>query len=287
MRGVEILKKIRKSKKTEKVIEGMLFIVAAIIALMFLFPMVYTVISSLKPLEDITSVPMRWIPREIRLRNFIEPFVEKNFGIYFLNSIFVTVTVTFSSLFFCSLAGYSLTKFDYKGKNFFFILVLMTMMVPIEITIVPLAIIVRKLGWMNSYPGLIVPVAITPFGIFWMRQFMITIPKDYAEAGRIDGLSEFGIFMKLILPLCKPALGALAIFTFMGNWNSLIWPLIVASKDQYRTITVGLVAFEGEFFTPYNHLFAMSVVAVLPTLVIFLILRTKLIKGLAMVGIKG
>lgn len=282
-----MLKKIRKSKKTEKVIEGMLFIVAAIIALMFLFPMVYTVISSLKPLEDITSVPMRWIPREIRLRNFIEPFIEKNFGIYFFNSAFVTVTVTFSSLFFCSLAGYSLTKFDYKGKNFFFILVLMTMMVPIEITIVPLAIIVRKLGWMNSYPGLIVPVMITPFGIFWMRQFMITIPKDYAEAGRIDGLSEFGIFMKLILPLCKPALGALAIFTFMGNWNSLIWPLIVASKDQYRTITVGLVAFEGEFFTPYNHLFAMSVVAVLPTLVIFLILRTKLIKGLAMVGIKG
>jgi len=287
MRGVEMLKKTRKSKKTEKVIEGMLFIVAAIIALMFLFPMVYTVISSLKPLEDITSVPMRWIPREIRLRNFIEPFIEKNFGIYFFNSAFVTVTVTFSSLFFCSLAGYSLTKFDYKGKNFFFILVLMTMMVPIEITIVPLAIIVRKLGWMNSYPGLIVPVMITPFGIFWMRQFMITIPKDYAEAGRIDGLSEFGIFMKLILPLCKPALGALAIFTFMGNWNSLIWPLIVASKDQYRTITVGLVAFEGEFFTPYNHLFAMSVVAVLPTLVIFLILRTKLIKGLAMVGIKG
>ena len=282
-----MLKKIRKSKKTEKVIEGMLFIVAAIIALMFLFPMVYTVISSLKPLEDITSVPMRWIPREIRLRNFIEPFIEKNFGIYFFNSAFVTVTVTFSSLFFCSLAGYSLTKFDYKGKNFFFLLFLMTMMVPIEITIVPLAIIVRKLGWMNSYPGLIVPVAITPFGIFWMRQFMITIPKDYAEAGRIDGLSEFGIFMKLILPLCKPALGALAIFTFMGNWNSLIWPLIVASKDQYRTITVGLVAFEGEFFTPYNHLFAMSVVAVLPTLVIFLILRTKLIKGLAMVGIKG
>jgi len=282
-----MLKKTRKFKKTEKVIEGMLFIVAAIIALMFLFPMVYTVISSLKPLEDITSVPMRWIPREIRLRNFIEPFIEKNFGIYFFNSAFVTVTVTFSSLFFCSLAGYSLTKFDYKGKNFFFILVLMTMMVPIEITIVPLAIIVRKLGWMNSYPGLIVPVMITPFGIFWMRQFMITIPKDYAEAGRIDGLSEFGIFMKLILPLCKPALGALAIFTFMGNWNSLIWPLIVASKDQYRTITVGLVAFEGEFFTPYNHLFAMSVVAVLPTLVIFLILRTKLIKGLAMVGIKG
>lgn len=282
-----MLKKTGKSKKTEKVIEGILFIVAAIIALMFLFPMVYTVISSLKPLEDITSVPMRWIPREIRLRNFIEPFIEKNFGIYFFNSAFVTVTVTFASLFFCSLAGYSLTKFDYKGKNFFFILVLMTMMVPIEITIVPLAIIVSKLGWMNSYPGLIVPVAITPFGIFWMRQFMITIPKDYAEAGRIDGLSEFGIFMKLILPLCKPALGALAIFTFMGNWNSLIWPLIVASKDQYRTITVGLVAFEGEFFTPYNHLFAMSVVAVLPTLVIFLILRTKLIKGLAMVGIKG
>ena len=185
------------------------------------------------------------------------------------------------------MAGYSLSKYEYKGRDFFFVLVLVTMMVPIETTIVPLAMIVRKFGWMNSYAGLIVPVLITPFGIFWMRQFMITIPKAYAEAGRIDGLNEFQIFWRLILPLCKPALGALSIFTFMGNWNSLIWPLIVASKDEYRTMPVGLVAFQGEFFTPFNQLFAMAVVAIVPTLLIFIFLRRELIKGLAMVGVKG
>ncbi len=282
-----MLKNIRESRKTEKFIDGIFFAIAALTALAFLIPMVYTVISAFKPLEDITSVPIRWIPQEIRWDNFTEPFREKNFGRYFLNSTIVAIIVTSASLFFCSMAGYSLAKYEYKGRDFFFVLVLITMMVPIETTIVPLAMIVRKFGWMNSYAGLIVPVLITPFGIFWMRQFMITLPKAYAEAGRIDGLNEFQIFWRLILPLCKPALGALSIFTFMGNWNSLIWPLIVASKDEYRTIPVGLVAFQGEFFTPFNQLFAMSVVAIVPTLLIFIFLRRELIKGLAMVGIKG
>lgn len=282
-----MLDNVRESRKTEKFIDGIFFAIAALIALAFLIPMMYTVLSAFKPLEDITSVPIRWIPREIRWDNFIEPFREKNFGRYFLNSTIVAIVVTASSLFFCSLAGYSLSKYDYRGRDFFFILVLITMMVPIETTIVPLAMIVRKFGWMNSYAGLIVPVVITPFGIFWMRQFMITLPTAYAEAGRIDGLNEFQIFWRLILPLCKPALGALAIFTFMGNWNSLIWPLIVASKDEYRTMPVGLVAFQGEFFTPFNQLFAMAVVAIIPTLLIFIFLRRELIKGLAMGGIKG
>ncbi len=282
-----MLENVRESRKTEKFIDGIFFAIAALLALAFLIPMAYTVISAFKPLEDITSVPIRWIPKEIQWENFTEPFREKNFGRYFLNSAIVAIAVTASSLFFCSLAGYSLSKYEYKGRDFFFILVLITMMVPIETTIVPLAMIVRKFGWMNNYAGLIVPVMITPFGIFWMRQFTLTIPKAYAEAGRIDGLSEFQIFWSLILPLCKPALGALAIFTFMGNWNSLIWPLIVASKDEYRTMPVGLVAFQGEFFTPFNQLFAMAVVAIIPTLLIFIFLRRELIKGLAMGGIKG
>lgn len=264
-----------------------LTLVAALLAFVFLVPMLYTAISSLKPLAEIFEFPIRWIPRHVSLENFTEPFAKRDFGIFFFNSILVAVIVTLVSVFVGSLGGYSLAKFEYRGKNFFFVLVLLTMMVPIEVTMVPLAIIVKNLGWMDTYAGLIVPMLITPFGVFWIRQFILTLPNDYADAARIDGKGEFGLFVKIILPLCTPALGALTIFSFMGNWNSLVWPMIVATRQQLRTIPVGLVAFEGEFTTMWNELFAMSVVAVLPTLIFFLILRGRLIKGMAMVGIKG
>jgi multiple sugar transport system permease protein len=261
--------------------------VASILAAVFILPMLYTLVASLKPTGDIFVAPMQWIPRRINWPNFTVPFAEKNFGTYFINSIIVAVCVTISSLFFSSLAGYSLAKFDYRGRKALFIIVLITMMVPIEVTIVPLAIIVRNLGWMNSYQGLIIPLMVSPFAIFWMRQFIITLPKDYAEAGRIDGYGEFAIFLKLIVPLCQPALGALAIFTYMGNWNSLIWPMIVASKNRFRTLPVGLVNLQSLEWTPYGEIFAMSVTALIPTLIFFIILRERLIKGMAMVSIKS
>jgi multiple sugar transport system permease protein len=264
-----------------------LTLVASLLALLFLIPMVYTVISSLKPLPEIFEFPIRWIPRHIRLENFTDPFAKNDFGIFFFNSILVAVIVTLVSVFLGSLAGYSLAKFEYRGRKFFFLLVLLTMMVPIEVTMVPLAIIVKNLGWMDSYMGLIVPVLVSPFGVFWIRQFVITLPNEYADAARIDGQGEFGLFVKIIMPLCTPALSALIIFCFMDNWNSLVWPMIVATTQELRTIPVGLVAFEGEFTTSWNELFAMSVAAVMPTLVLFLFLRGKLIKGMAMVGIKG
>lgn len=275
------------SKIFKRVNTGTNFFIASLLALVFLIPMIYTLVSSFKSVDQVFQVPIKWIPEKFHWENYIEPLLKKNFGRYILNSGIVAVIVTTADLFFSSLAGYSLSKFKFKGRNLLFIMVLVTMMVPIETTIVPLAIVVRKLGMMDSYAGLIFPVLMTPFSIFWMRQFLVSLPDAYAEAGRIDGLGEFHIFWYLILPLCKPALGALAIFTFMGNWNSLIWPLIVAASEKLRTLPVGLVAFQGEFFTPYNQLFAMSLLAVLPTFIFFMFLRTKLIKGLAMVGIKG
>ena len=148
-------------------------------------------------------------------------------------------------------------------------------------------IIVRELGMMNSYWGLIVPVMITPFGVFWMRQFIMTIPNDYAEAARIDGLSEFQIFWRIIFPMCKPALGALAILTFMSNWNSLIWPLIVAAKRDLWTIPVGLISFQSEYHKPLNLIFAMAVVSVLPTIILFALVRRRLLEGIGTAGIKG
>ncbi len=265
----------------------LLSLFAAVLAVLFIIPMVYVAVSSLKPLNEIFEFPIRWIPRHVNLANFVEPMVGKRFYIYFINSTFVAGTVTVVTLFVCSLAGYSLAKMDFRGRRPLFVLVLMTMMLPIEITMVPLAIIIRYLGMMNTYWGLIVPVMISPFAIFWMRQFMLTIPNDYADAGRIDGVGEFGIFWRLILPLSTPALGALAIFTFMSNWNSLIWPLIVATRNSIRTIPPAIIQFEGEFFSLWNELYAMAVISVLPTLLFFLVLRGRLIRGMAMVGIKG
>jgi len=276
-----------KTKTYKNLITGFNLTLAVILASAFLLPMIYTFVSSFKSVDQIFQIPIKWIPDKLRWENYIEPLLKKNFGRYFFNSTLVAVIVTSADLFFSSLAGYSLSKFKYRSRNLLFLLVLITMMVPIETTIVPLAIVVRKLGMMNKYWGLILPVLMTPFSVFWMRQFLISMPDAYAEAGRMDGLRESQIFWHLILPLCKPALGALAIFTFMGNWNSLIWPLIVTSSDTLRTLPVGLVAFQGEFFTPFNQLFAMSFLAVLPTFIFFIFLRTKLIKGLAMVGIKG
>ncbi len=269
-----------------KPIKLLTYVFVLTMALFFVTPMVYTFISSLKPINEIFEFPVRWIPRHLRLRNFVDPFVHRNFGIYFLNSTFVAVATTASSLFLSSLAGYSLAKFNYRGRALLFTLVLMTMMLPIQVTMVPLAIIVRYLGMMNTYWGLIVPLMVTPFAIFWMRQFILTLPNDYADAARIDGLGEFGIFARVILPLCGPALGALAIFSFMSNWNSLVWPMIVASRDSLRTIPLGIVKFQGEFEVIWNELFAMSVASIIPALIFFVVLKGRLIQGLAMVGIK-
>lgn len=279
--------KINSAKRSVQLGKLLRIVLASALAAIFILPMVYLLVSSVKATAEIFVVPMRWIPNRINWDNFRVPFAEKSFGIYFLNSIVVAVSVTVSSLFFSSLAGYSLAKFDYRGRKTFLIVVLITMMIPIEVMIVPLAIIVRNLGWMNSYMGLIFPVMISPFAIFWMQQFMITLPKDYAEAGRMDGYGEFRIFLNLIMPLCQPALGALAIFTYMGNWNSLIWPMIVASKERFRTVPVGLVGIQSLQWTPYGEIFAMSVAALIPTLIFFIILRERLIKGMAMVGIKS
>lgn len=268
----------------------LLFTAALLLAAAFVLPMLYTVLSSLKPIAEITRIPLKWLPDSldsIRLENFTEPLSRYNFARYIANSLVVGVSVTASSLVFCTMAGYSLSKFSYFGRDGLFLLVLITLMIPLEVTFIPMLIIVREFNMINSYWGLIVPVMITPFGVFWMRQFIMTIPNDYAEAARIDGLNEFQIFWRIIFPMCRPALGALAIFTFMGNWNSLIWPLIVARRREFWTIPVGLISFQGEFFKPLNLIFAMAVVSVVPTIVLFALMRRRLLGGIAMVGIKG
>ena len=272
----------------EKII---LYIIASILALAFLMPMVYTILSSVKPLGEITQFPIKWLPNSwdsFRFENFIIPIVQFNFLTYIVNSIIVSVAVTLLSILFCTMAGYGLSKFNFFGRKVVFAMILMTLMIPLEVLFIPMAVITKYLGMMNSYTGLIIPVMITPFGVFWMRQYIMSIPNDYVEAARVDGMNEFQIFFKIIVPLSSSAIGALAIFTFMSNWNSLVWPLIVASKNIYWTIPVGLIAFQSEMGSPLHYIFAMAVVSVAPTLVMFMFVRRQLFSSIAMSGgIKG
>jgi len=262
---------------------GMLILFSAFM----LLPMAFAVLGSLKPENEIFTVPIRWLPSTPQWQNYVLPF-QKNIGRYFLNSMIVSIVQTASPMLFCSLAGYSLAKFDYPGRNLVFLFILSTIMLPIQVTLVPTFLIIKELGWVNTYAGLIVPGLATTFGTFLMRQFFLSLPSEYMDAARIDGASEPRIFWTIMLPMCRPALSALGIFSFTGSWNSFLWPLVVVNQDEMRTLPLGMVFYMGEQRTPeYGQLLAVSVIATIPVLILFLVLQRELIKGASMSGIKG
>lgn len=262
---------------------GMLILFSAFM----LVPMVFAVLGSLKPENEIFTVPIQWLPSSPQWQNYILPF-QKNIGRYFVNSMIVSIVQTFSPMILCSMAGYSLAKFNYPGRNLVFLFILSTIMLPIQVTLVPTYIIIKELGWVNSYLGLIVPGLATTFGTFLMRQFFLSLPSEYMDAARIDGASEPRIFWSIMMPMCRPALSALGIFSFTASWNSFLWPLVVVNQDEMRTVPLGMVFYMGEQRVPeYGQLLAVSVIATIPVLLLFIILQRELIRGAAMSGLKG
>ena len=252
-----------------------------------LLPMAFAVLGSLKPENEIFTVPIQWLPSTPQWQNYVLPF-QKNIGRYFLNSMIVSLVQTISPMLFCSLAGYSLAKFDYPGRNLVFLFILSTIMLPIQVTLVPTFLIIKELGWVNTYAGLIVPGLATTFGTFLMRQFFLSIPSEYIDAARIDGASEPRIFWTIMLPMCRPALSALAIFSFTSSWNSFLWPLVVVNQDEMRTIPLGIVFYIGEQRAPeYGQLLAVAVLATLPVLALFMVMQREFIRGAAISGLKG
>ena len=264
-----------------------LFLALLLEAALILVPLVYMVSTSFKLPSEVFELPLRWIPREFHLENYIKPLQEQPFLRWFFNSAFVALSVTFLNLLTSALAGYSFAKFDYPGRNILFGFILATFFIPLEAFIIPLFLLVKELGWLNSYLGLIIPAAGNAFGIFFMRQNMLSMPDEFVEAARIDGASEPRIFWSIVLPLNKTALSSLAIFCFMWNWNSFLYPLLVASKDAYRTLPIGLASFESAYSTNYPELMAVSFLAMLPVLIVFFILQRQFIEAMALSGVKG
>lgn len=252
-----------------------------------IIPILWMVLSSFKTLEDMFRVPMQWLPHPWYFQAYPDAWTQRDFTRYFLNSAFISVSITLGNILFCSMAGYALAKFRFFGRQFLFLAILSTLMLPLEVTMVPLFLIVKQFNWQNTYLGIIIPFLADAFGVFLMRQYILGIPDELIEAARIDGMNELGIFFKIIMPLSKPATIALAIFTFREAWDMYIWPLIIITKEQLRPITVGVALFMSNYGTIWNQLLAVATIAMLPMIILFLVLQRYFIRGIVLSGLKG
>jgi len=262
------------------------YVVLLSFSLIFVLPIIWIFISSLKTSNEIFSWPPTILPNNVTFSNYITAFSKGNFVTYFKNSIFVAVAATALTLLINSMAGYALAKFDFKGNKVIFFLFIATLMIPLQVIMVPIFIVLRNLGLYNSLWGIIIPPAATPTGVFLVRQYMTTIPDEVLESARIDGASEWRIFSMIILPLSKPVLTALTIFSFMWRWNDFLWPFVVLSNESKYTIQVAIANFVGQFSVDWNSLLAMNIVAMIPVLLVFLFFQRYFVKGIAMSGMK-
>ena len=265
----------------------LIYLTMALGALVFFLPVFYMLTSSLKQSSDIFKIPFQWIPSPLVPENYAEAMKVAPFGRYFLNSLIVGIFTTLLNVFFSALTGYGFAKYNFWGKKFLFIAILSTLMIPFQAIMVPLYIIVRDFSWLNNYLGLIIPWSLSAFGVFLMRQFILSIPNELMDAARIDGDSELGIFWHVILPLSKTPLVTLAIFTFLDSWNNLLWPLIIITKPEMRTVSLGLTEFQTLHGTSYNLLMAGSTIATIPILFLFIFLQRYFIRGVVLSGLKG
>jgi multiple sugar transport system permease protein len=268
---------------------GKIFFYALLLlaAVIFAFPFLWMLSSSFKPTDEIFLFPPNLIPSAPSFQNFRDVFEQAPFGRYMLNTFFVAGTVTVVSLLFHAMSGYSLARLRYPGRGLVFIGIVSTLMIPFYTILIPLTLLVKALGWLNTYWALIVPAIPHAFGIFWMRQFFQGMPVELEEAARVDGASRVRVFFSIALPLAKPVMAAMAVFFFLANWDSFLWPLVAANRESMRMVQVGISSFVGEHGSAWNLIMAGSVVAVLPTLILFFSLQRFIVQSVKMTGLKG
>ncbi len=249
------------------------------------FPFYWMVVSALKPPTEMYD--LRLLPAHPTLDNFAEVLTRTQFARWFANSLIVATLTTLSIAFFDSLVGYTLAKLRFPGRQLIFVMILATLMIPTEMLIIPWYVMSSAYGWINTYWGIMFPGLISAFGIFLIRQFMSGVPDELLDAGRIDGVTEFGLYWRIALPQIRPAMAALCIFTFLGNWNAFLWPMIVIQTANMRTLPVGIALFSGEAGSSWNLIMAASALAVLPVLAVFAVLQRQIIEGITLTGLRG
>ncbi|MFK8036097.1 MAG: carbohydrate ABC transporter permease [Hyphomicrobiales bacterium] len=253
--------------------------------ILMITPIIYMLSTSFKFPFEVYNLNL--IPEEPTLENYQLVLEDGRFFRWFNNSLIIATLTTVSNVFFDSLVGYALCKFRFPGRYIVFIAILSTLMIPTEMLVIPWYLMSTKLGWLDTYWGIMFPGMMTAFGVFLMKQFFETVPDDFLEAARIDGLNEFQIWWTVAMPLVKPALAALAIFVFLGNWTAFIWPLIVTNSQELYTLPVGLTTFSVEQQVEWELIMTGAALSTLPTLVVFLIFQRFIIRGVVMAGLKG
>ncbi|MGE8204916.1 carbohydrate ABC transporter permease [Heyndrickxia sp. NPDC080065] len=281
-----------KREKNKKVLRTcgfiIIYIVLGIWAIFTFVPFIWMISSSFKDSSAITAVPPQLIPEHPTLDAFKRIFEMGGLGRWFLNSIIVAGISTIINVFFASLAGYAFSKLKFPGRNTIFWILLSTMMIPGQVTLIPLYIlVVNTFHLENTYVGLIVPGMVSVGSIFLMKQFMSSLPSSLIDAGRIDACSEFGVFWKIILPISKPGLAVLAIFTFVGHWNSFFWPFLITNTNTMRTLQVGLTTFRFEHLQDYGAMMAGAVCSAIPMIIVFLALQKYFLRGITIGAVKG
>lgn len=271
-------------KKLSSVIVHTLLVV---LALSMLMPFLWMVSTSLMGEQEVYQFPPKLLPSVFHWSNYVEAMTLQPFGRFFLNTLIVAAASVFGQLLFCSMAAYAFARLRFPWRNKVFSAYLGTMMIPAIVTIIPSFLLINSFGWMNTYWALFTPTLSSVWGIFLLRQFFLTIPRDLEDAARVDGASEFTIFWRIILPLSKPALATLAIFAFMGSWKDFLWPLIVTNRIDMRTVEVGIANFSTLYQTDWPHQMAAAVVVMLPIIIVFSFAQKHFVKGITMSGIKG
>lgn len=265
-------------------------------AILSLFPMYWMFQTSLTPKEEIGTFPPKWFPSRLTMENYAslfegfswsEIFHGKGIMRWTVNSIILCVTVTFTVVLFSSMAGYGFAKKEFPGKNIMFWMIIATMMIPAQVTLVPVYLMLTKIGLKGSLLAVIIPASASVFGVFMMRQFLINLSSDFMDAARIDGCTEWGIFWRIVLPLTKPAIATLAIFTFIGEWNSYLWPLIVLDDPATYPLTLGLATMQRQNINSYGLQAAGSAISAIPMLIVFFSFQKYFMKGLTLGGNKG
>ena len=256
-------------------------------SVVMLVPFAWMLSTSLKESGDIFVYPPQWIPRPVRWQNYVETVTVMPFLRFYLNSTIQATAVTVLQLLTSSLAAFAFSRLRFRGRDALFLLYLATMMIPFPVTMIPNFVIIRYLHWIDTFRGLILPPAFSAFSTFLLRQYFVSIPVELDDAARVDGASSFRIWWQVILPLSGPAVATLAIFTFLGQWNNFLWPLIATTSEEMWTLPVGLASFQGQYSIQWNLLMAGSVIAVVPILIIYLVGQKWFVRGITLTGMGG
>lgn len=274
-------------RKKEFVSKTILMTILIILSFLVLLPFLWMLSSSIKVDNEVFSVPIQWIPTHPRWANFKDLWKQISFLTYYKNTVKLSVIITLVQLFTSSFAAYGFAKMKFPGKNILFIGYIATIAIPWQVYMVPQFIMMKKVGLVDTHLSIILLQAFTAFGVFLLRQFYFSIPEEISEAARIDGLSEYGIYFRIILPLSKPALATLTIFTFVNTWNDYLGPMLYLNSNELKTIQLGLQMFITQYDAQYGLIMAASVVSVIPVIILFLLTQKFFIEGIATTGLKG